>query len=139
MKKLILSQPSGEDENDFIFSINDKQAQARLGWDGDDEFSFNGDMYDVIEKKIENGMIIIRALADKKETALIQKYSRISGENHSRHKTALLVQLVNSLYLPSVDAISFIKWQFRSVRILLHPVMIVPGVHDVLTPPPRSY
>jgi hypothetical protein len=60
MKEAIRTQTYSEDETDFIFSLNDKQGIKQLDWEGDDEFSFNGEMYDVIERKrkMENGSFV---------------------------------------------------------------------------------
>src|SRR6185295_12150122 len=72
MRAAIRMQAYSEDETDFVFSVNDKQSMSQLEWEGDDEFSFNGEMYDVIEKKIidarpndsvGHGKLIIRAIA----------------------------------------------------------------------------
>ena len=53
MRAAIRMQTYSEDETDFVFSVNDKQSMKQLDWEGNDEFSFNGEMYDVIEKKTE--------------------------------------------------------------------------------------
>ncbi len=54
MREAIRLQTYSGDETDFVFLLNDKQSMKQLQWEGDDEFSFNGEMYDVIEKKTEN-------------------------------------------------------------------------------------
>ena len=53
MRAAIRMQTYSVDEADFVFLLNDKQSMKQLDWEGNDEFSFNGEMYDVIEKKIE--------------------------------------------------------------------------------------
>lgn len=138
MKNLILSHPGSEDENDFIIPISDRTASGKLNWEGDDEFSFDGAMYDVIEKKVENGELVIRALADKRETALVQKYNRINGSRHSDNSTASLVKFVTSQYLQEDNNITFTTQRISLLQNRVQPINISSATHDVLTPPPRN-
>jgi len=110
---------------------------AQLAWEGDDEFRFNGEMYDVIDKKIENGKLIIRSIADKRETALLNKVKDHWNQNEKSNKVAdELFQMLQSLFhssktdelvliKPSVNRISFISLQLPS------------QVRTIPTPPPR--
>ena len=138
MKEAIRTQTYSEDETDFIFSLNDKQGIKQLDWEGDDEFSFNGEMYDVIEKKTENGKRLIRAIADQQETALLKNAKDHWDQNEKSNKAAdELYHLLQSLFhssgteefvfiKPSVNKISFISLQLPS------------EVTKIPTPPPRA-
>src|SRR6185295_5881473 len=139
MREAIRMQTYSEGETDFIFSLTDKQAMKQLDWEGDDEFSFNGDMYDVIEKRTENGKLVIRAIADKQETALLNKAKDHWNQKEKNNKVAdELFQLLQSLFhstkteqlvliKPSADKISFVSF--------LLPLR----VKKIPTPPPRSH
>jgi hypothetical protein len=71
----------------------------QLDWEGDDEFSFKGEMYDVIEKKIEDGKLIIRSIADRRETALLNTLRGHWNQNEKSNKVAdELFQLLQSLF-----------------------------------------
>ena len=130
-------QTYSEDETDFVFLLNDKQSMKQLDWEGDDEFSYNGEMYDVIEKKIEDGKLVIRSIADKQETALLNKVKDHWNQNEKSNKVAdELFQLLQSLFhsskaeelvliKPSVNRISFISLPLPS------------QVKKIPTPPPR--
>jgi hypothetical protein len=137
MKRLILAQPNSEDENDFVIPVDDKSTMAKLEWEGDDEFSFNGDMYDVIEKKVENNKLIIRSLADKRETALIKKYSKLNNEGNARGKTALLMNLVNSAYVFSSIPDGFRESNLKPFKIYFRSCIGSSKTQEVLTPPPQ--
>lgn len=138
MREVICQQTYNENETDFVFSLNDKQAMKQLEWEGDDEFTFNGEMYDVIEKKTENGQLTIRAIADVQETALLNKSKEHWNQDEKSNRVAdELFQLLQSLYhsskaeqllliKPSVDKVSFVS--------LLLPLQ----VKKIPTPPPRS-
>ena len=109
----------------------------QLDWEGDDEFSYKGEMYDVIEKKTEDAKLVIRSIADKKETALLNKVKDHWNQNEKSNKVAdELFQLLQSLFhsskaeelvliKPSVNRISFISLSLPS------------QVKKIPTPPPR--
>ena len=138
MKKALRLQANSEDETNFVYSLDDKKSIEQLEWESNDEFSLNGEMYDVIERKIENNKLIIRCISDKKETALIKKYEKINNENNSKSKSVLLLKLVSSSYLPTTNTELLIKCKpvpsiiyFRSDIVSSQPL-------DVLTPPPQA-
>jgi hypothetical protein len=99
MREAIRMQTYSEHETDFSFSVSDKRSMDQLDWEGDDEFSFNGEMYDVIEKRIEKGKLIIRSIADKRETALLNKVKDHWNHHEKSNKVAdELFQLLQSLF-----------------------------------------
>jgi len=105
MRMAIRMQAHSVDENDFTFSMSDKKAMAQLDWDGDDEFSYNGEMYDVIEKKVVNNTLIIRALADKDETDLVNKFGAGQRDDGRSNKIANeLFQILQTLFHNSKSA-----------------------------------
>ena len=136
MKKFLRSQPQVEDETVFVFSLDNRNAIAQLEWEGDDEFMLRGDMYDVIDKKITGGKLIIRCIGDKKETALLKKFEKLNDENNSRNRLALLLKLVTSSYIVSLNEELVIEDVFVP-SIIYFQVQISSSVRKVLTPPPR--
>ena len=136
MKKMHCLQISTEAETVLVFSLDDKNAMNRLKWEGNDEFSVDGQMYDVIEKKISNNKLVIRCTSDKKETALIKKYEKMNDENNSKNKSALLLKLINACYLPAKSVELFISYK-PIPSPYLQSEIISSGVRDVLTPPPQ--
>jgi len=139
MRELIRSNPSMEGQQLFVFSPNDKAAISKLEWDGDHEFRLDGKMYDVIEKKMENGKLIIRCISDERETALINKYEKLNQQsgNGSKNKTALLIKLMSSSYLaansPDLPAEKKISFQQLPLKTNFHTTEL----SEVLTPPPQ--
>ena len=118
-------------------SDNEKQIE----WENDNEFSYKGAMYDVIEKKYEDGKLIIRCIDDNKETELTRKYQDIAGNDfgNSPKTKAILLKLINSLYTMSQSdalacvtfpaSLSFPEYKFRI------PITIC----GIITPPPRCW
>jgi len=136
MKKFLRLQSYVEDETVFTFSVDNKKALAQLEWEGDDEFMLRGEMYDVIEKKVVDGKLIIRCISDKKETALLKKFEKLSDENNSRNRFALLLKLVSSSYIVSLNEELFVE-DIPVPSTIYFQTKIPSSVRNVLTPPPR--
>ena len=109
-----------------------------MDWEGDDEFSYNGEMYDVIEKKTENGKLIIRSIADKRETALLNKAKDHWNQNEKSNKVAdELFQLLQSLFHSSkAEELVFNKPLVNRTSFISLP--LPSQVKKIPTPPPRA-
>jgi len=138
MREAIRLQSYNQDETDFIFLLSDKQGMKQLEWEGDDEFSFNGEMYDVIEKKTEDGKLVIRSIADKQETVLLNKAKDHWNQNEKSNRVADdLFQLLQSLfYSPKTEELVLIKPLVN--RPLFISFQLPSQVKKIPTPPPRS-
>ncbi len=137
MKRLLRLHANNEEQEVFAFSLNDKKALEKLEWESDDEFNLNGEMYDVIDKKILDGKLLIRCISDKKETALLKKYEKINNENNSKNKSALLLKLVSSSYISSTNTNAIIKNIPVATKVSFQSEIISSSHHEVLTPPPQ--
>jgi hypothetical protein len=138
MREAIRMQTYSENETDFVFSLNGNQEVNKLDWKGDDEFSFNGEMYDVIKKRTVDGKLVIRAIADRRETALLNKAKDHWDQNEKSNKVAdELFQLLQSLFHSSkAEDLVFIK---PSVNRTSFVSLLLPSqVIKIPTPPPRS-
>jgi hypothetical protein len=139
MKKTLRENIYNQDQEILCFSLNDKAAISKLEWEDDHEFRLDGKMYDVIEKKVENGKLIIRCISDEKETALVKKFEQINNEKgaNSKGKAALLIKLIGNTYLVAfvtdlpVENPALIPRPYFNINI------ITPLRSDVLTPPPQ--
>jgi hypothetical protein len=142
MKKILLLHNDNKDEELFVFPLNDKKALEKLDWEGNDEFKLNGEMYDVVEKRVENNNIIIRCISDKKETRLVKDYEKTNKDDFGNlpcsHKSSQLLKLVCSLY---VNPFSNNSFYYNKPLIKHRPVYyrIIPSISpDILIPPPKS-
>jgi hypothetical protein len=137
MRAAIRMQTYSEDETDFVFLLNDKQSMKQLDWEGNDEFSFNGEMYDVIEKKIKDKKLIIRSIADRQETALLNKVKDHWNQNEKSNKVAdELFQLLQSLFHSSkTEELVFNKPSLNRTSFISLP--LPSQVKKIPTPPPR--
>jgi hypothetical protein len=137
VKKSVRMNASNNDETVLVFSLKDKKSVAKLEWEDDHEFRLNGEMYDVIEKKIENNKLIIRCISDKKETELVTKYESMNRENNSRNKTALLLKFFGSTYLSTAHSEMAVRYKPVPSIIHLQADRVSSQVREVLTPPPQ--
>jgi hypothetical protein len=147
MREAIRMQTYSGNETDFVFLLNDKQSISQLDWEGDDEFRYNGEMYDVIEKKIKDarpndsvgqGKLIIRSIADKHETALLNKTKDHWNQNEKSDKVAdELFQLLQSLFHSSkAEEVVLIKPLVN--KIFFISLSLPSRVKKIPTPPPRA-
>lgn len=81
-----------KDVMELSFSNKD---DLQLNWENDHEFNFNGEMYDVIDKKITGNRSIIRCISDDKETKLVKEYQK-TNHNHSSEN---IIQLIAAPFL----------------------------------------
>src|SRR5690349_3355175 len=79
----------------------DQPAYDKLNWEEDNEFSYEGDMYDVAEKKVIDGKMHLLCIPDKKESKLLQQYQEQTNKSQSQDKTTLLILLAT--YIPASD------------------------------------
>ena len=138
MKKLLLAHPNKEDENEFVFLLNDKRITSQLAWESNDEFGFNGEMYDVIEKKTEGNKLTIRCLADKKETVLLKKANDKWRENEKNNKAVNeLFQLLQTLFHHSQsEEFTFNDVSWSNFYTFLESLPF--QIKEIPTPPPQG-
>lgn len=123
---------------EFVFSLSDVHEMPE--WIDENEFSFRGEMYDVIEKKIEGGKIYIRCVSDKKEAALIDNYRKITQDDFARSskkRTSLIIKLISTFY----TQISIADMNLLSLKASIKCFLPIPSplfnTGEVLTPPPQ--
>ncbi len=140
MKRMMRRQVRSRDEVVFSFSLTEQNRHQIPEWEDENEFRFQGKMYDVIGKKEVNGKLIVRCISDDKETELINKYEDLLDKQMgkgSKQRTAALIKLFTSPYtIPSTFLQTAIINPIRKQFPRLEPG-IVAACRDVLTPPPR--
>lgn len=141
MKEYLLEHPDSEFITELRFSLNDPSAIKELEWENSHEFWYNGEMFDLVEKKTAGNQLIIRCINDKKESSLVKLQDKINkekqGDGSSKSKSTLLMQLIQSAFIavdiPALHCFS-VKHPFASYK----NSDIFPALRDVLTPPPQK-
>ena len=107
----------------------------QLEWEDENEFRYQGQMYDVIEKKIAGAILILHCISDKKETALLLEYQK----NTKRHSsTSNIFRLITAQFdLPNkyqlLSPVSMVKKYFSGYSFSLQN-----PVPAIVPPPPDS-
>jgi len=96
MMAFLKNQEGHKDVVQFCF---DNSEAKQLVWEEEHEFRFNGEMYDVVEKEQKDGRLIIRCIADTKETTLIKDYLR----NNRRRNSTAFIQLITIPFVLSFE------------------------------------
>jgi hypothetical protein len=142
IKKRVRRNLDAESTEQFVFSIHPVQGDEQPEWEGDDEFRYQGEMYDIIEKKIVDGKIYVRCISDKEETQLIRNYQQLT-KNEASHpiskkRTGLLFQLINMAFTavkghdPYAE-LAALRYRYRAYASML----LATQPAEVLTPPPQ--
>jgi hypothetical protein len=133
-KQLKTSDRHKEDITKFKFT-GDKLDQ--LEWENENEFRFNGHMYDVISKHQENGSVDIRCIADEKETALLDQYMKINRSNIPGKKALnSLIQLICAQFLPPSEP-TLNYFPSLPTKFPTHISGLFSMAYPIQTPPPR--
>jgi len=93
MRSFLKNQKDHKDVVQLIF--NTDQCKG-LYWENENEFSYNGEMYDVIEKKYKPHQLIIHCIPDEKETALLNEYQKNNKHNSSN---STIIHLITTPFI----------------------------------------
>ena len=137
-KRIIRQRLKQENSEEFVFSLSGGHEMPE--WKDDNEFSFRGEMYDVIEKRIEDGKIYVRCVSDKKETALIDNYRKITQDDFagsSKKRTSLIIKLISTFYTHLSIADKNLISLKASIKCFLPIPSLLFNKGEVITPPPQ--
>lgn len=104
---------NGVDRNDLVFmKLSLSESQEKLKWEHSKEFEYNGEMYDVVNKRIEGDSILFWLWWDNKETLLNKKLDRsFAGiwENNDKNKRQkkYLVDFSKTLFFETPFSLQF--------------------------------
>ena len=110
-------------------------------WEGDDEFSYKGDMYDVIEKKETNDKLLVKCISDKKEDALVSKYAGLLKDDWgaTRKKTSLLLKVIDNLFVYNNESQRPLLPVTIELAVVNYSSPLSSPSSEVLTPPPQLF
>lgn len=122
----------------FVFTP--AEATALLQWEGDNEFRFRGEMYDLIDQKVENGKVHIRCISDKKETSLVKNYRKMTSDDFggsSKKRAALLLKLIATFYTPATNSCMETREMPGKISWAAYQSPLAYNIAEILTPPPQ--
>jgi hypothetical protein len=134
--KQLLQAEKIKNAREFVFTIQEYRQLKK--YEGGKEFSLNGDMYDVVSKKEQDGKIIVVAYFDHKETSLFDKFVKLFDDgplkekSSNRYQTPIFLPEFIATGLWAVTPPSLSATQLTGV--VKHPILSNYG--ETPTPPP---
>jgi hypothetical protein len=131
--EMLASLKNQQNHRDIItFHFNQRLA-LETEWENEHEFRYNGEMYDVVEKKQKGDQLVIRCIPDKKETTLIKEYQKNNKRNHSNSFVQLVITqfILPSEYSVKLPQRSIAKSYFN------HSYTLLSRPSSIFIPPPE--
>lgn len=123
------------------FSLSDEAVVSKLSWEDENEFTFNGELYDVIRKTTINGELVIQCIKDKKETHLVNNYAKISketqGDPSSKNKSTVLLKLITGIFIKTEQPVLSLPSCISKNHAITVCDALSPGSKKILIPPPQ--
>jgi hypothetical protein len=109
-----------------------------LSWENDNEFEYEGKMYDVVKKEMNKAFITILCMADEKETILIDNYLKAQQHSSQHSSSTTLLKLLSQQYVMSFSSeilppVLIAKKNFPSYLTSLHFAETT-----IVVPPPKA-
>jgi excinuclease UvrABC helicase subunit UvrB len=125
----------------FSFNLKEGEVSANeFEWMNDHEFSFKGELYDIIRSTTEGDILRVDCVNDETETLLVKEFESIfkkEGGNPVKGNAAL-IQLAHSVYLEPIQLIAINSPNYNTVTYtgwILHPFDSY--LQDITVPPPQ--
>lgn len=125
----------------LTFPVHPTAGEDRISWEGDDEFSYRGEMYDVIEKIKVNDQWLIKCISDKKEDSLIAQYTSLAKDdwgNTAKKRTSTILKLIDNLFVYTAVAPRINYPVITHTAAGEYDAPLASLSAEVLTPPPRN-
>ena len=138
MMQKVLQKIKNEDLN--IISLTDNGD--KIYWEAEDEkneFSFKGEMYDIVRTETVNGNVLLYCINDKMEEQLIDKYNSITKNNSAEDKNAEDNPDTSITLFVFENTRSELSPSFTTLK-QYHPfaAQLAKGIANNTTPPPKA-
>jgi hypothetical protein len=125
----------GLNESDLVnLEINDENRQEFHWIKPGKEFSFHGNLFDVVKTEKVDGKSILCCINDIKEKKLISDFARTHEASHKAIK--FLVMIINS-YIDRAGICLHIP-VFSAIRFYSNTFNIISKLSEIADPPPKS-
>lgn len=141
MRAKIKTTISSSETEQFVFTLAYGKINApSFYWEDAQEFSYRGEMYDVIETKTADGKLYITCINDSKEKELISRMTDITkNQNNKPAKNGSTIQLM--LCLLFIQPASFTLLAPYSATASprdFYKVSFCSACKEIITPPPQA-
>lgn len=139
--EVLLHSASIQNPLELRFFLSDEAAISKLTWEDENEFTFNGELYDVIRKTTVNGELVIQCIKDKKETHLVNDYAKISketqGDPSSKNKSTILLKLITGFFIKTEQPVLSLPSCVSKKHENTVCASLSSGSKEILIPPPQ--
>jgi len=129
---------AGIDKTELVLlKFTEEEAQTELRWKHSKEFEYDGQMYDIVEKKVKNRITYYWCLWDKKETKLNKQWDELltyalGKDPKIKENQKRSINFYNSLFHSKENV-----WKsFRSQSKIKHSCLYSFNYSSVSFPPP---
>ena len=111
---------------------------GKISWEDRDknEFSFNGEMYDVVKMVKENGKTTIYCINDKKEQSLVDEYNKATKDNSSHGKKLNTENSITLFVYEKNEQVEKPNGCSKKYPAITNNFVSVPS--EIVSPPPKS-
>jgi hypothetical protein len=113
--------------------------KASFDFTGEEEFAYNGILYDIVKKEKKGAAIILYCVDDKKETQLVHSFMKHEKRSSSNKEKALaFAQLLSTPYLSaSIEDIT--RFSSTTIDHTARCICYFPQpACEILSPPPQD-
>jgi hypothetical protein len=110
---------------------------ASLEWEDASEFSYQGDMYDVVRQVRQGGSVTAWCLSDEKETALLTAYLNTQKQTSENSSSNKILKILLSQYLPASVTFQLPVTGAPQLKNTFLVVALPEEATTITTPPPR--
>ena len=112
--------------------------QDQITWENETEFTYNHNLYDLIDKKATKNGIVITCLADKNEESLIKSFNNFNDQSTPSHTSSgSLFKLINQAFI-TTENIRFNRLDNSKALLTSQHIIHLPSqLRYVLIPPPK--
>lgn len=136
---------AGMDEAELILlKFTKEETQTKLRWEHSKEFEYNGQMYDIVSKKVEGDSIFYRVWWDHEETELNKNLKKLVAIAFDQDEENQETQENFYTYLYSFFCGDIFHWQPKNSQNMwviyqdaMHPEIFNSLLFPPPTPPPK--
>ena len=105
---------AGMDEEELVLlKFTKEETQTKLRWEHSKEFEYNGQMYDIVSKKVKGDSIFYRCWWDHEETKLNKSLKKLVANAFDHDEENRRTQQTFHTYLGSFFYSDIFDWQAR--------------------------
>jgi hypothetical protein len=123
------------------FYVQPSSERDHAKWLKEREFSYHGEMYDVVDRKVAGNQIILYCINDREENALNMQYQKMTKDDFGKKPAGKNIQLLKfaaSLYVHHAAIFEFSMQPREARHYASENARLADNIPGILKPPPRQ-